>query len=140
MCIFGTNIILHSITSSHHSHNMTSYCINGTRRGYNIDLRKLFRRSCAKAQNKYSFVNSNIKEDLFLTKHNIFMEYEYSSRSMKRREGVFSLKPQKRYVRKVSCIVKNWITNSLYITFKNVKYYTLCSANITSIFRMFLQQ
>jgi hypothetical protein len=25
MCIFGTNIILHIIASSHHSHNMTSY-------------------------------------------------------------------------------------------------------------------
>jgi hypothetical protein len=67
-----------------------------------------------------------------LTKHNIFTEYGYSSRSMKRREGVFSPKAQKRYVRKVSCIVKNWITNSSYITFKTVKYYTLCSANIIS--------
>jgi hypothetical protein len=42
-----------------------------------------------------------------LTKHNIFTEYGYSSRSMKRREGVFSPKAQKRYVCKVSCIVKN---------------------------------
>jgi hypothetical protein len=25
LCIFGTNIILHIIESSHHSHNMTSY-------------------------------------------------------------------------------------------------------------------
>ena len=33
-----------------------------------------------------------------------------SSRSMKRREGVFSPKTQKRYVCKVSCIVKNWVT------------------------------
>jgi hypothetical protein len=65
-------------------------------------------------------------------KHNIFTEYVYSSRSMKRREGVFLPKAQKRYVRKVSCIVKNWITNSSYITFKTVKHYTLCSANITS--------
>jgi hypothetical protein len=40
---------------------------------------------------------------------------------MKRREGVFSPKAQKRYVHKFSCIVKNRITNSLYITFKNYK-------------------
>jgi hypothetical protein len=31
----------------------------------------------------------------------------FSSLSMKRREGVFSPKAQKRYVHKVSCIVKN---------------------------------
>jgi hypothetical protein len=36
-----------------------------------------------------------------------FHAYGYSSRSMKRREGVFSPKAQKRYVCKVSCIVKN---------------------------------
>jgi hypothetical protein len=41
-----------------------------------------------------------------LTKHNVFMEYGYYSRSMKRREGVFSPMAQKRYVRKVSCVVK----------------------------------
>jgi hypothetical protein len=34
-------------------------------------------------------------------------EYGYSSQSMKIREGVFSPKAQKRYERKVSCIVKN---------------------------------
>jgi hypothetical protein len=28
VCIFGTNIILHIIASSHHSHNMTSYIIS----------------------------------------------------------------------------------------------------------------
>jgi hypothetical protein len=59
---------------------------------------------------------------------------------MKRREGVFSPKAQKRYVCKVSCIVKNRITHSLYITFKTIEYYTLCSTNITAIFQMFLQQ
>jgi hypothetical protein len=42
-----------------------------------------------------------------LTKHNVFAEYGYSSRSMKRREDVFSPKAQKRYVHKVSCLVKN---------------------------------
>jgi hypothetical protein len=66
-----------------------------------------------------------------------FTEYGYSSRSMKRREGVFLPKAQKRYVRKVSCIVKKLFTNNLYITFKTTRCYTLCSANIT--FQMFLQ-
>jgi hypothetical protein len=55
----------------------------------------------------------HISLSLSLTKHNISTEYGYSSRSMKRREGVFSPKAQKRYVRKVSCIVKNWITKQL---------------------------
>jgi hypothetical protein len=56
-----------------------------------------------------------MKGDILLTKHKVFTEigclffteYGYSSRNMKRREGVFSPKAQKRYVRKVSCIVKN---------------------------------
>jgi hypothetical protein len=38
----------------------------------------------------------------------IFTKHKSSSlRSMKRREGVFSLQAQKRYVQKVSCIAKN---------------------------------
>jgi hypothetical protein len=37
---------------------------------------------------------------IFFRKLYILMEYGYSSRSMKRREGVFSPKAQKRYVRK----------------------------------------
>jgi hypothetical protein len=38
----------------------------------------------------------------------IFTKHKGSSlRSMKRREGVFSPKAQKRYVHKVSCIAKN---------------------------------
>jgi hypothetical protein len=56
---------------------------------------------------KYNFINFNIKGDLLRTKHNVFTEYGYSSRRMKRRKGVFSPKAQKRYVHKVSCIVKN---------------------------------
>jgi hypothetical protein len=40
---------------------------------------------------------------------------------MKRREGVFSPKAQKRYVCKVSCVVKNTITSSLNIAFKIIK-------------------
>jgi hypothetical protein len=31
VCIFGTSIILHTIASSHHSHNMTSYIISHQR-------------------------------------------------------------------------------------------------------------
>ena len=57
---------------------------------------------------------------------------------MKRTEGVFSPKAQKRYVHKVSCIVKNRITNSLYITFKTTKIlHTLFSKyyiNIPNVF------
>jgi hypothetical protein len=40
---------------------------------------------------------------------------------MKRREGVFSPKAQKRYVCKVSCVVKNTIASSLNIAFKIIK-------------------
>jgi hypothetical protein len=41
----------------------------------------------------------------------IFTKHKNTSlRSMKRRKGVFSPKAQKRYVHKVSCIAKNWIT------------------------------
>jgi hypothetical protein len=135
----------HTITSSHHSHNMTSYIIlhqwhkKGIQCWSSEIVSKKLCQGTKQVLKKYNFINCNIK-DLLLTKHNIFTEYGYSSRSMKRREGVFSPKAQKQYVRKVSCIVNNWITNSLYITFKTIKYYTLCSANITSIFRMFLQQ
>ena len=52
--------------------------------------------------------------------------------SMKRREGVFSPKAKKRYVYKVSCIAKNWITNNLHIRFKdiNIKYYSLVTIKV----------
>jgi hypothetical protein len=57
---------------------------------------------------------------------------------MKRREGVFSPKAQKRYVHKVSCTVKNRIINNLYITFKNYKIlHTLFSKyyiNVPNVF------
>jgi hypothetical protein len=56
----------------------------------------------------------------------ILTKHKHSSlRSMKRREGVFSPKSQKRYVHNVSCIAKNWITNNLHIRFKtiSIKYY-----------------
>jgi hypothetical protein len=56
------------------------------------------------------------------------MKYGYSSQRMKRREGVFLPKAQKRYVRKISCIVKNSVTSSSNITFKIIKVlYTLFS-------------
>ena len=59
-----------------------------------------------------------------------------SSRSMKRREGVFSPKTQKRYVCKVSCIVKNWTTKKnktsiLHAGLQDITHIT---------FKMFLQQ
>jgi hypothetical protein len=77
---------------------------------------------------KYSFVSSVAKEGIpylqsmdvftkygnfyeawvFLRSMDIFTKYgSFSLRSMKRREGVFSTKAQKRYVYKVSCIAKN---------------------------------
>jgi hypothetical protein len=62
-----------------------------------------------------------LRSIMFLQRLDVFTKYGYPSRSMKRREGVFSPKAQKRYVRKVSCIVKNWVTSSLYITFKIIK-------------------
>jgi hypothetical protein len=56
----------------------------------------------------------------------------FSLRSMKRREGVFSPKAQKRYVYKVSCIAKKWITNNLHIRFKDIhiKYYSLVTTKL----------
>jgi hypothetical protein len=44
---------------------------------------------------------------VFLRSMDIFTKHEsFSLRSMKRREGVFSPKAQKRYVYEVSCIAK----------------------------------
>jgi hypothetical protein len=50
-----------------------------------------------------------------------FTKYGCSSPRMKRREGVFSPNTQKRYVCKVSCVVKNTITSSLNIAFKIIR-------------------
>jgi hypothetical protein len=45
---------------------------------------------------------------MFLRSMDVLARYKNSSlRSMKRREGVFSPKAQKRYVHKISCIAKN---------------------------------
>ena len=55
--VFGTNIILHSITSSHHSHNITSYIIlhqwhkKGIQCWSSENASKKW--NCAKAQNKF---------------------------------------------------------------------------------------
>jgi hypothetical protein len=69
----------------------------------------------------------------FLRSLDIFTKHgSFSLRSMKRREGVFSPKAQKRYVHKVSCIAKKWITNNLHIRFKDVhiKYYSLVTIKL----------
>jgi hypothetical protein len=63
---------------------------------------------------KYSFVSSVAKEGihclqsmLVFMKHGYFHEaWNFSLRSMKRREGVFSPKAQKGMYKKVSCIAK----------------------------------
>jgi hypothetical protein len=41
-----------------------------------------------------------------------------------------------RYVYKVSCIAKSWITNNLHITFKNmhIEYYSIVTTKVTLIF------
>jgi hypothetical protein len=70
---------------------------------------------------------------MFLRSMDIFMKHgSFSLRSMKRREGVFSLKAKKRYVHKVSCIAKKWITNNLHIRFKDIhiKYYSLVTTKL----------
>ena len=63
-------------------------------RSSKVQLRKIFSRSL-------DIIHQNTM-DIVVTNRNS------SSRSMKRREGVFSSKTQKRYVSKISCIVKNW--------------------------------
>ena len=57
---------------------------------------------------EYSFISLVTKEGILFYKALIFLRSmdSFYLRSMKRREGVFSLKAQKRYVCKVSCITK----------------------------------
>jgi hypothetical protein len=76
--------------------------------GFNVDIQRLFRRNSAKGT-KIIIEEACLYEDwlLILRRLDVFMKYGYYLRSMKRREGVFSPKAQKRYVCKVSCIVKN---------------------------------
>jgi hypothetical protein len=81
-------------------------------------------------QKKESFV---YEAGMFLQSTIIFTKHEFSSlQSMKRREGVFSPKSQKRYEYKVSCIAKNWTTNNLHIRFKKmqIEYYSLDTAKL----------
>jgi 6-phosphogluconate dehydrogenase len=116
-----------------------------TRIEYEVDLRRLLYKKWkrAKAQSKLRNTASSAllqKKGSFvyevgmcLRSMNIFTKHGFSSlRSMKRREGVFSPKAQKRYVYKVSCIAKNWIINNLHIRFKNmhIEYYSLDTAKL----------
>jgi hypothetical protein len=116
-----------------------------TRIEYEVDLRRLLYKKwkCAKAQSKLRNTTSSAllqkkgsfiyEAGMFLRSMDIFMKHRFFSlRSMKRREGVFSPKAQKRYEYKVSCIAKNWITNNLHIIFKNmhIEYYGLVTAKL----------
>jgi hypothetical protein len=141
-CRSSANIILHNITSLHHLHNITSYIILHQQRKKGVSVlifEECFEEIVTGHKNSYWRIipssNSEMKrsidywfyEDWLL----ILWEHEYYLRSMKRREGVFSPKVQKRYVYEVSCIVKNRTIKSLYITFKVTKYYTCFSTDIT---------
>ena len=151
MCVFGhsfaryISIILCIISSHHIKHRITSMISIENK----ADLRAMLYKKWkdAKAQSKLRITalsvlmwkkGSIVYEALMSYKvWMIFMKHKSSSlRSMKRREGVFSPKAQKRYVHKVSCIAKNWITNHSYITFKSTstEYYKYSSANVTLIF------
>jgi hypothetical protein len=112
--VFGIFIILHHIITlfritSHH----TSYRINDTRIEYGVDLRRMLRKYENVLRHEvsfgeYNFINLVTKEGILFYKAWIFLRSmdSFSLRSMKRREGVFSPKAQKRYVCKVSCIAK----------------------------------
>jgi hypothetical protein len=70
---------------------------------------------------------------MFLRSMDIFTKHgSFSLWSMKRWEGVFSPKAQKRMYIKVSCIAKKWITNNLHIRFKDIhiKYYNLVTTKL----------
>jgi hypothetical protein len=135
------HIILHSIASyiiSHQWHQMKTKPIFGQ---YFTKNEKMPRHKVSWELQLHQFwygKGSIVHEALMFYKvWMIFTKHKsFSLRSMKRREGVFSPKAQKRYVHKVSCIAKNWITNHSYITFKSIsiKYYNHSSANVTLIF------
>ena len=176
VCVFGTDIILHSITSSHHLHNITSYIIlhqwhkKGIQWWPSENASK--RWNCAKAQNKFwrdtalsalkwrkksivdeaSVLWRRLKHYLWSTLISrkkvyywrsinvsatiggFFTKHKNSSlRSMKRREGVFSLKAQNGMYIKVSCIAKKWITKPFIHYIKNS-----WAPNITSIIQQML--
>jgi hypothetical protein len=65
--------------------------------------------------------------DIF-TKHGYFYEaWIFFFVKHEKKGRYFWPKAQKRYVYKVSCIAKNWVTNNLNIRFKNmhIEYYSL---------------
>jgi hypothetical protein len=78
-----------------------------TRNGYKVDLRRMLRKNENVLRHKirfekYNFISPVTKGDIpCLQSLDIFTKHEsFSSRRMKRREGIFSLKAQKRYVSK----------------------------------------
>ena len=114
---------LHNITSLHHLHSITSYIIlhEQRKKGVSVSIfEDCFEEIVPRHKNSYwrtiPSSNSEMKrsigywfyEDWLL----ILWKHGYYLRSMKRREGVFSPKAQKRYVCEVSCIVKNRTINS----------------------------
>jgi hypothetical protein len=130
------HIISHSITSyiiSHLWHELTTKSIFGKcsvkmkicqgTKPKNTTLSALLQKKGFLVYEAWMFLRSLE----ISTKHRSF-----SLRSMKRREGVFSPKAQKRYVYKVSCIAKKWITNNLHIRFKNmhIEYYSLITTKL----------
>jgi hypothetical protein len=96
-CVFGISIILHHIITSFHiaSHH-TSYCINDTRIGYGVDLRRVLRKNKNVLRHevsfgKYSFISLVTKDGIPLCEAGIFFTKQgyFSLRSMKRREVFF---------------------------------------------------
>jgi hypothetical protein len=116
VCVFGILIISHHIITSfritlHH----TSYCIYGTRIEYEANLGQMLHQNENVLRHKvcfrkYSLISLVTRRDIslyeawisFFTKHG-----SLSLRSMKRREGVFSLKAQKQYVCKLHASQRN---------------------------------
>jgi hypothetical protein len=106
MCVFDIGIILHHIITSfciasHH----TSYRINDTRIEHEDDLWRMLRKNENVLRHKvsfgkYSFISLVTKEGIYFYEAWILLRSMdlFSLRSMKRREGVFSPKAQKRYV------------------------------------------
>jgi hypothetical protein len=95
--------------ASHH----TSYHISSMIIENGVDLRKMLRRNENVLRHKTSCEKYRLlhqpchkRRDLFFEAWIFLRSMDFSFRSMKRREGVFSPKAQKRYVCKVSCIVK----------------------------------
>ena len=143
----SANIILHNIKSSHHLHNITSYIIlhQWRKKGVQCWYSKIVSKKQCQGTRiiiEEAYLRQTPKwKDLLVTDFTkIGCFYENTDiiyEAWKEGKVFFRRRLKKRYVCKVSCIVKNWTINSLYITFKVTKYYTYCSTNIT--FQMFLQ-